>query len=209
MSRRYLLPTVGLFATLLLAGCGGTTTTSPAPGGGTPAAESQSNTSSESAQSVATAAGLRDHFAKLQAAIRANDTATAAALTKAYFPDDASLAKAIKDATAIPKVVAMHAQFSSAPDADIARMFATDPSRTEIVVHGATTEEIAAYSPGSVAHSEFPGGAQQAAQSILQPGLTFYEIELLEPGKDQGMKYHLFYHDGKDWKMLGPVWRAL
>src|SRR5690606_12788649 len=135
----------------------------------------------------------------LQAAIRAEDTATAAALTKALFPDDASLAKAIKDTTAIPKVAAMHAQFSSAPDADIARMFATDPSRTEILVHGATTEEIAAYADGSVAYNEFPGGAQKAAQSILQPNLTFYELELLELGKDQGMKYHLFYHDGENW----------
>ena len=23
------------------------------------------------------------------------------------------------------------------------------------------------------------------------------------------MKYHLFYHDGQGWKMLGPIWRAL
>ena len=200
MSRRYyLLQAVLLCASMVSAGCGTKTTTSPAPA--TPAANSQTN--------APTAAGLKDQFAKLQAAIRAEDTATAAALTKAFFPDDASLAKAIKDANAIPKVAAMHAKFSSAPDADIARMFATDPGRTEIVVHGATTEEIAAYAPGSVAHSEFPGGAQQAAQSILQPGLTFYEVELLEPGKDQGMKYHLFYHDGQDWKTLGPVWRAL
>jgi hypothetical protein len=39
--------------------------------------------------------------------------------------------------------------------------------------------------------------------------MTFYEIELVEPGNDAGMKYHLFFHDGKNWKMLGPVWRVL
>jgi hypothetical protein len=43
----------------------------------------------------------------------------------------------------------------------------------------------------------------------LRPGVTFYEVEFLEPGKDAGMKYHLFYWDGKQWSMLGPVWRAL
>ena len=39
--------------------------------------------------------------------------------------------------------------------------------------------------------------------------MTFYEVEFLEPGKDAGMKYHLFYWDGKQWSMLGPVWRTL
>jgi hypothetical protein len=39
--------------------------------------------------------------------------------------------------------------------------------------------------------------------------MTFYEVELLEPGKEYGMKYHLFFWDGKQWTMLGPVWREL
>jgi hypothetical protein len=44
---------------------------------------------------------------------------------------------------------------------------------------------------------------------VLRPGLTFYQVEFLEPGKDDGMKYHLFYWDGEQWTMLGPIWRVL
>jgi hypothetical protein len=39
--------------------------------------------------------------------------------------------------------------------------------------------------------------------------MTFYEVGFLEPGKDYGVKYHLFYWDGRQWTMLGPLWRAL
>jgi hypothetical protein len=39
--------------------------------------------------------------------------------------------------------------------------------------------------------------------------MTFYEVEFLEPGKDLGIKYHLFYWDSRQWTMLGPLWRAL
>ncbi|MCI0340919.1 MAG: hypothetical protein L0216_07155 [Planctomycetales bacterium] len=76
-------------------------------------------------------------------------------------------------------------------------------------VHAATTEQIVAYAEGSVASNEFPGGARKAAEKILRPGVTFYEVERLEPGKDLGVKYHLFFHDGSGWKMLGKAWNAL
>ena len=56
---------------------------------------------------------------------------------------------------------------------------------------------------------KFPGGARELAASALRPGLTFYEVEFLEPGKDLGMKFHLFAWDGERWAMLGPAWRAL
>jgi hypothetical protein len=78
-----------------------------------------------------------------------------------------------------------------------------------VKVHGATTEEIVTYAQGSVVYSEFPGGTRRIAERILRPGMTFYEIEFLEPGKEYGMKYHLLYWDGRQWTMLGPLWRAL
>jgi len=82
-----------------------------------------------------------------------------------------------------------------------------EANRTEVQVHGATTEEIAEYKQDSVPFKEFPGGAQKLAQSVLRPGTKFYEVEFLEPGKDAGMKYHLFFWDGASWRMLGPAWR--
>ena len=88
-------------------------------------------------------------------------------------------------------------------------MLAGRPSQTEVQVHGATTEEVAANAPGSVVHAEFPGGAVNAAETLLRPGVTWYEVELLEPGAERGMKFHLFYWGGTQWRMLGPVWRFL
>lgn len=81
--------------------------------------------------------------------------------------------------------------------------------QTEVQVHQATTEEILAYHPGSAAYAEFPGGTKDLAASILRSKTKFYEVEFLEPGEQSGMKYHLFYWDGKQWSMLGPIWRIL
>jgi hypothetical protein len=83
------------------------------------------------------------------------------------------------------------------------------PEQTVVKINAATTEEIASYQKGSVAFNEFPGGARRLAETVLRPGVTFYEVEFLEPGKDDGMKYHLFYWDGEQWTMLGPIWRVL
>jgi hypothetical protein len=83
------------------------------------------------------------------------------------------------------------------------------PEQTVVNVTGATTEEIANYGKGSAAYNEFSGGASGVAEKVLRPGMTFYEVKFLEPGKVAGMKYHLFYWDGGRWTMLGPIWRAL
>ena len=152
---------------------------------------------------------LQKLFSKLQKAIRTNDITTAAALTKKLLPDDASLGKAVKNSEARKKIRQMHAQFANASDEQLATLFAADPTKTQINIHAATTEQLIAYEKDGTAFKEFPGGAQEAAEMVLQPKMTFYEIELVEPGNDAGMKYHLFFHDGQNWKMLGPVWRVL
>ena len=72
-----------------------------------------------------------------------------------------------------------------------AALFAVDP--------------VAAGSEGTPAFNEFPGGAKRLAETSLKPGATFYEVEITEPGKDSGMKYHLFFWDGARWRMLGLV----
>lgn len=150
--------------------------------------------------------GLLDTIVK---ASEGGDAKKAAALTRGLFPDKAALGKALKDdATALTdKLVAW---IGSVPPEDekVAGVIKRgEPGRTEIQVHGATTEEIAEYKDGSVAYKEFPGGARKLAQSVLRPGVKFYEVEFLEPGKDAGMKFHLFFWDGASWRMLGPAWR--
>ena len=159
----------------------------------------------------ADAAGLKSLFGDIQKAIKGGDQKTAAALTRSLLPDKARVMRALKDDAGeiADKIVAMHQRFAPESEKDAASMLATDGERTEILVHASTTEELIAYENGSPAYMEFPGGARKAAETFLRPGITFYEVELVRPGEERGMKYHLFFHDGKQWTMLGPVWRAL
>jgi hypothetical protein len=133
-----------------------------------------------------------------------------AALFRSLFPDEARLRPALKDdvtLAAIGRILDFHKKFASASDADLAAL--AEPQQTTIMVYAATTEELQRYQRGSVAFAKFPGGTQQLANLILRPRLTFYQVEFLEPGKDSGMNYHLFYWDGRQWSMLGPLWRLV
>ncbi len=150
--------------------------------------------------------GLKLLFTELQEAIWSDDTETALVITKSLFPDETSLRKVVKDPEAIKNVKEMHSKFCNEPDQKLAGLFRADPENTEILVFPATTEEIA----GEIGRgSKFPGGAVNLAKTVLQPNVTFYEVKLVKPGETLGMAYHLFYHDGKNWKMLGPAWRVL
>jgi len=139
------------------------------------------------------------------------DTRSAVALLVSLFPNEERARKAIRDDTppeTLQKIFDYHKQrISLAGEANINEL--ARPEQTVVKVHGATTEEIVAYAQGSVAYAEFPGGTRRIAERILRSGMTFYEVEFLEPGKDLGIKYHLFYWDGRQWTMLGPLWRAL
>jgi hypothetical protein len=156
--------------------------------------------------------GLKAHFQKLQDAISKKDTKLAARITRNLFPDETALKVALRSEAPedkIKKILAMYARFSKGPDSKIAYLIKAKPDQTEIKVFAATTEEIAANKKGSLVWMQFPGGAVKAAGNILKKNMTFYEVKCVKPGKKSGMKYHLFFYDGKKWKMLGPVWRAL
>ena len=177
----------------------------------------------EPAQRKKKAVGAEDlklHIANLQNAIKQNDTAKASAITKSLFPSEADLKIAITDKDAIQKILKMHSRFLKGDDQDLARLLAVDPDQTEISIHGATGKQLAnaRQSKGSPRKKEaksqsavrqFPGGAIHFAKAVLQPELTYYEVELKAKGKKYGMVFHLFYHNGTEWKMLGPIWRAL
>jgi hypothetical protein len=147
--------------------------------------------------------GLLDTIVK---ASEGGDTKKSAALTRNLIADEAALKKALKDdaGDALKKLAEANNKFLGETEKLGQLLRRGEADRTEIQVHGATTEEIAT---GTT--KEFPGGAADAAKSILRPGLKFYEVEFVKPGSDTGMKYHMFFWDGAHWKMLGPVWRAL
>jgi len=137
------------------------------------------------------------------------DNKGATTLFASLIPDEARAKKAFKDKIAPDvqnAILDMHKNLRFKEDGapKIAR-----PTQTVVQVHGSTTEDIIRYREGSVAYKEFPGGTKRVAEQALRPGMTFYEVEYLEPGKDSGMKYHLMYWDGRQWSMLGPAWRVL
>jgi hypothetical protein len=154
---------------------------------------------------------LRALFTNIHQAVYAKkDTKEAAELMRSVMPDEPRIKKALRDnvsADALQRIVGMHKGLGAPTEQTVARL--AKPEQRNVQVHGSKTEDIIAYRQGSVAFKEFPGGAKKVAEQVLRPGMTFYEVEFLEPGKDAGMKYHLFYWDGKQWSMLGPVWRVL
>lgn len=154
---------------------------------------------------------LRDLFHRLNKATSIGAVDKAAAITRGLLPDETRRKKAIRDDISVEtlnRILNWSKSFSSGNNQQLAKLFATDPGRTEVRVHAATTEELIRYAEGSVAFNEFPGGAQRVAKRMLRPKLTFYEVELVGPGKTAGVKYHLFFWDGAQWTMLGPVWRV-
>lgn len=130
-------------------------------------------------------------------------------LFQALLPDPQRIGKALKDDVTqenARQILAMHQKMSVTEDivSKLAR-----PEQRQVQVHSATTEDLVRFREGTAAYKEFPGGAKRVAEQVLRPGTTFYEVEYVAPGKDAGMKYHLLYWDGKQWSMLGPVWRAI
>ena len=137
------------------------------------------------------------------------DAKQAAALFQSLIPDEARAKKALKEDVTPEMLRQIMDQLKKmvVSEADAGKL--ARPEQTVVRVHAATTEEIAKYENGSVAFKEFPGGAKRLAEQVLRRGVTFYEVEFLEPGKDAGIKYHLCYWDGKRWSMLGPMWRVV
>lgn len=140
----------------------------------------------------------------------ATDKAKAGALTRGLLVDADAVKVAVADEAIAKGLVEQVAQMPR-EDMDIASLLdPAKPDYTEIVAHAATTEEILANDPASIAFKEFPGGVRKLAEKgALKQGVTFYEVEWVRPGEDAGMKYHLFFWDGGRWRMLGPAWRGI
>ncbi len=146
----------------------------------------------------------------------------ASELIQSFIVDKSSIKKALKDGTD-PKTINKLNQFSvilakqrkklgdkKKFDKELVKQFRIKKEYNEVLVHEATTEEIAKNDEKTIVWKEFPGGAVAAAKKgILRPKMKFYEVEFVKKGESRGMKYHLFFWNGSQWKMLGKVWRAL
>ncbi len=157
----------------------------------------------------ADSAGLHALFSDMVAANAAGNIPAAAELLRGLWLDAAAINYAVADEAAAAKLEEQSLRHSPRSDAEAAALLRLRPGRPRGRVHTAPPEEIASYQKGTTAASEFPGGARDAARTVLRPGRTFYEVELLAPGADLGSRYHLFFHDGQRWRILGPIWRML
>ena len=155
--------------------------------------------------------GLKAVFEAATAACEGKDFAKGKALTMSILPTKDQLTKIFKDDAPAEVVDEIVAQYKELPPSDekAACVFVPGKGRTEIRVHASSVEDLIAYKEGTPAFEEFPGGAKKLAEQLLKPGTTFYEVEVTEPGKESGTKYHMFFWDGGQWRMLGPSWRAL
>jgi hypothetical protein len=155
---------------------------------------------------------LKRRMEELRDASNAGDSDEKVAIVRELLPDEGALAEAMRpdvDPSITESIREMHAELREASDARISRAFDIPPERSVVRVHAATGAEIEAYERGSTAYDEFPGGARKLAGSVLDPDVTYYEVEFTEPGESLGTKYHLFYESDDGWKMLGPIWRVV
>jgi hypothetical protein len=155
---------------------------------------------------------LKALFEAIRAAADAGDAPRAAALTRGLLCTkddyDAVLSpdlleeqrKKVEAACAIP---------ADMPAEKVARLLVPGGDKTEVVVYTATVAEVRAMEKGSVAEREFPGGARKVAEKLRPDGRKLHEVVVRKPGEQAGVKFHLFFWNGKAWKMLGPCWRAL
>lgn len=153
--------------------------------------------------------GLKAFFEQSHAACAQKDYGKGKQLVMSVIPSKDQLKKLFKDDVAGDKLDKLADQYKELPpnDEKAACVFAPD-GRTEIKVYASSVEDLAAYKEGTPAFEEFPGGAKKLAETVLKPGTTFYEVEVTEPGKDSGTKYHMFFWDSAQWRMMGPAWRV-
>lgn len=197
-----------LFSAALLLGC------NKEGGGG--AAGAGSGSAAKPAAAPAGEAGPHDGVEGLKAfvlgirdACAAKDFARGKAMVLGAIPARDDIKSVLVDTVPLDAIEKLEAFYKQMPpdDEKVACLFSLDPSRTIVSVYASTVEELIAYEDGSTAYKEFPDGARDVAES-LRPGRTFYEVEVTAPGLEDGTKFHMFFWDGKRWRMLGPLWRA-
>lgn len=135
------------------------------------------------------------------------DKAAAEATLRGLLPTQAELRQVVRPGPAADAFVAAFGgtrEKSPPVGAQLA-----PPERSEVKVHSATTEELAAYVRDTVAFAEFPGGMRRFAQELALPGLTWCTVELLEPGKDSGTRLTAFVQAGGRWVLVPKPWTGL
>lgn len=192
---------------IALGACGDPAPKAAAPDAPPPAA------STPVVDSTTRAADLAAHMRSIVAAQNANDGRTYIDAMHAFVPTRAEVRSLLREG---PQTEAFLAALRDTTVEDGLRdrqppnaQQLPPTKRTEVLVHVATTEEIAAYERGTVAFAEFPGGMKRFAREVAAPGRAWYVVELREPGEDSGTRITAFADLGDRFVLLAKPWRAL
>ncbi len=188
---------LALLLALLAGGCGDAPSPAPPP----------------SASAIAHPATLEELMRSIVAAKNAGERQRFLALMRSLVPTRAELHQVLRPGPATEAFLAASKErtvedglLEKEPPADKPL---PKTERTEVVVHAATTEELAAYAEGTTAFLEFPGGMQRFAQRVAAPGRTWFVLEMVEPGKDLGTRISCFTRLGERFLLLAKPWRSL
>jgi hypothetical protein len=163
------------------------------------------------AAAAPTSEALAEHFRALVKAAQAQDVEALKGLVGAMIPSRAELAGLLKpgpDADAWLAAYEGPTTETFKPD-EAPKSGLGSSTRTEIHVHRATTEELAAYVKGTVAFAEFPGGMKDFARTLAAPGRAWWCVEAVEPGKDSGTRFTAFTDVAGRFVLVVKPWRAL
>ncbi|MDX2149011.1 MAG: hypothetical protein SFZ23_15975 [Planctomycetota bacterium] len=140
-----------------------------------------------------------------------SDIEAAAAEAERLIPDAARLSMALGDAVTPEARAKLESHFAALPRAKekLVTMISGGKDAYDVDILVATPEELKLDEPGSEAYGFADGARDAAVAGFLKPGLRFYQIEIREPGDRVGIRYSLFYWDGSQWTMLGPIWRVI
>jgi hypothetical protein len=140
--------------------------------------------------------GTEEGAKQLLTDIRSGD---AAAMTKSLRPTSADYKAVFTDEFA-DKAEKGYDQLWS----DAKTVIAADPANTELKLSGATTDDIAKWTPQ--VEADFPGGYKKVA-SFFKPGLTVYRWKYTKPGEPLGMAYDGLVYVNGHWAWFPKPWR--
>ena len=92
-------------------------------------------------------------------------------------------------------------------EAVVRALLAGRPEQTEVVACSATTQELAAYEPGSAAWRDFRREMSVFAKTHAAPGVTWIKVQRVEPGASIGMPIYGFVQLDDRYVYLGTPWQ--
>lgn len=217
----FLRPSAAALVLLLVPACGDdappTPSPSPGAGGAAPAKPAAPPATAPASEARATPERpshpdtLDALFQQVLEASKARDAAKVRALVLSMIPTREELRQVLREGVETETFLSTYQgpiAETLVPDGAAASL-APNVTHTDVFVHAATTEDLAAHQKGTTAYAEFPGGMQRFAERVAAPGRTWYAVETREPGKDSGIRYTAFTRLGGRFLLVVKPWRAM